>query len=273
MIRTIFFFINYFFWTFLLGFVSIFVGIFDHSGRTIGRIVRLWAQILLRAGGIRYRIFGLEKLDPNQNYFFVGNHESAFDILLSYAGLRYCLVSIAKKELKKIPIMGWAMVLAKHIFVDRTNYRKTIKSLEEAEISLKKYPRSVLLFPEGTRSPDGEIHRFKRGGLNLAVKVGMPVIPMTFCGTRNIMAKRGLRVHSGEIELRLGHPIDTTLWKDENPNSFAQVVREKVVAMKNEWLHQSLKHNFVFPPLPDKSGWEGEINSQKTIDDRRKTRA
>lgn len=273
MIRTIFFFINYFFWTFLLGSVSIFVGILDHSGRTIGKIVRLWAQILLRVGGIRYRVLGLEKLDPDQDYFFVGNHESAFDILLSYAGLPYCLVSIAKKELKKVPIMGWAMVLAKHIFVDRTNYRKTMKSLEEAEISLKKYPRSVLLFPEGTRSPDGEIHRFKRGGLNLAVNVGMPVIPMTFCGTRNIMVKRGLRVHSGEIELRLGYPIDTTLWKDENPNSFAQVVREKVVAMKNEWLHQSLKHSLVSPTPPTNRGRRGKLKSQKPIDDKRKTRA
>ncbi|MFQ6673956.1 MAG: lysophospholipid acyltransferase family protein, partial [Fidelibacterota bacterium] len=191
--------------------------------------------ILLKASGVRYRVAGLEKLDPRGHYFFATNHESAFDIPLAFGGLPYHVVPIAKRELRKIPIMGWAMVRAKHIFIDRQNYKKAMESLREAGESLQRHPRSVLIFPEGTRSTNGEIHRFKKGGLGLAVDLGMPVVPMASCGTRDIVPKRSFVIHPGKIELKIGDPIDTKLWKEKGRTEFSNFVREQVILLRTSW--------------------------------------
>ena len=235
MVRSIFLLINYFLWTFLLGGLVILVSAFDIKGRMIGKIIRLWGWILMKASGIKYRIRGLENLVPSPNYFFAANHESALDIPAALAALPFQVVFVAKKELKKIPFLGWGMTRARYIFVDRSRHQAALKSLEKAAESLKKYPRSVLVFPEGTRSTDGQVHRFKRGALGVALQVGMPVVPLAICGTSDVLSRRSLRLRSGEVEIRLGVPIDTELWSGRSPNEFADYVREQVISLKNAW--------------------------------------
>lgn len=128
------------------------------------------------------------------------------------------------------------MMGARHIFIDRHNSRRAIASLKEASESLTRNPRSIILFPEGTRSPDGDIHQFKRGGLSLALSVGMHVVPVAQCGTRDVLEKKSLWLKKGEVEMRLGRPIDPDPWRGKSKKEFADYVRTEVVSLKNGWL-------------------------------------
>ncbi|MEE9166762.1 MAG: lysophospholipid acyltransferase family protein [Candidatus Neomarinimicrobiota bacterium] len=238
MIRTVFAFINHLFWTGLMGTIAILVSPLDTRGKMIATVTRLWAYFLLKGCGVPFRVRGLEKLDRGKYYIFAANHESAIDIPLVFAALPFQVVSMAKKELKKIPILGWAMTRARHVFVDRKNHRRAVESLAQAVESLKEYPRSVIVFPEGTRSTDGEIHRFKKGGLGLAVDLGIPVVPMAVCGTRDILSPHSPRLRPGTIELRIGSPIETSDWAESTKSKFAEYVREQVASLKATWLSE-----------------------------------
>lgn len=238
MFRSLFALINYILWTGLLGTAAILVSPFDARGILISKITRLWAFLILKASGIPYRVSGLDRLDLDKHYLFIANHESAFDIPLVFAALPYQLVSVAKIELKKTPFLGWAMARAKHIFIDRQNYRSAIKSLRKAAESLQKYPRSVLVFPEGERSNDGKIHSFRRGGVNLAFEVGMPVVPMAVCGTGNILGPKSLKLKKGKIELRIGAPIETGFFADMGRSELADYLRNRVMVLRNSWVSE-----------------------------------
>ncbi len=155
----------------------------------MGWIARIWGKVILKVVGIQYKVNGLENLDPNRDYVFAANHESAMDIPLTFASLPFHIVSISKIELKWIPIFGWAMMAGGHFFVDRRNYKQAMKSLEKAKKSMAKNPRSIILYPEGTRSMNGEIMPFKKGGLIWALKMGVPVVPLALCGTRGTLKK------------------------------------------------------------------------------------
>ncbi len=235
MIRTVFVLINHLIWTTILGLVIILISPFDRKGRGGGRITRLWSWIILKVSGVRYRIPGLEKLDRKKHYFFAANHESAFDIPLCFAGLPFHVVSLAKIELKKIPFLGWAMRCTKHIFIDRYRMRKAVETIREAEESLQKNPRSVLIFPEGERSVTDEMLPFKRGALRLAVNMGMPVVPMAICGTLQINKMGSFRVRGGDVELRIDHPVETVEWQGRNAKEFTDLIRAKVFAMREAW--------------------------------------
>lgn len=232
--RTIWLFFNLIFWTAVCGGIGLLLSIFEWRGKILGKIARIWSKILLWAAGIKYTVIGLENVDPNKEYIFAGNHESAFDIPLAFAGIKHHLVSISKIELKWIPIMGWAMQAAKHIFVDRKNHNKALESLNQAAISLNKNPRSVFLFPEGTRSRDGKIHQFKKGGLLLGIKAKLPIVPMALCGTGAVALKGEWKLKSNKIELRIGKPIETKDLEYKDRNELTEMVFNEVVRLKSE---------------------------------------
>ncbi len=152
LIRSIWVLFNIFFWTPIWATIGIIFSFFDWSGRPIAWVAKQWSKLLLFISGIPYTVNGLDHLDPDQQYVFTANHESAFDILLVYAALPHKLVFLAKTELKKIPFLGWAMVLGKHIFVDRKNHKAALASMDIAKDSLKKYPRryTVIGWPDET---------------------------------------------------------------------------------------------------------------------------
>ena len=200
----------------------------------MGLIARVWAKIILFFSGIPYTINGLENLDTKKNYIFAGNHASGFDILLAFAGLPYWLVSIAKIELRSIPILGWVMRAARHIFVDRSNHDNAIKSLEKAKESLYALPRSVLLFPEGTRTKDGSLGVFKRGGLLLGIQAGIPIVPIAFVGTFDVLEKGSWSLKKLPIELRIGKPITTESFSYETRRDMAERIKESVKVLLEE---------------------------------------
>jgi 1-acyl-sn-glycerol-3-phosphate acyltransferase len=232
--RSLWIIFNLILWTILLGGSGLILSIFEWRGKILGKYAQWWSKILLWSAGIKYKVVGEELLDQYQNYIFAGNHESAFDIPLGFAGINYHLVSISKIELKWIPIFGWAMQAAKHIFVDRKNHSKAVKSLEKAAISLKKNPRSVLLFPEGTRSKDGKIHKFKKGGLLLAIEAQIPVAPMALCGTGDVALKGEWKLKSNSIELRFGKPIPTKGMTYKDRNELTEKVFKSVKTLKSD---------------------------------------
>ena len=202
-------------------------------------IAKTWSRLLLYIGGIDYRIIGLENLDPKGSYLFAANHESALDIPLVFAGLPYHIVAVAKIELKRIPIFGWSMMAGGHFFVDRKNRKRAMKSLENAKTSMLKNPRSIIIYPEATRSNDGSIGPFKKGGLVLAIDMDLPVVPVALCGTRECMGDEKFTLNNNNtIEMRIGKPMETNALEYEDRNKFVENVRNEVVRLKSKWDYQ-----------------------------------
>ena len=202
-------------------------------------IAKTWSKLLLYIGGIDYRIIGLDNLDPKGSYLFAANHESALDIPLVFAGLPYHIVAVAKIELKRIPIFGWSMMAGGHFFVDRKNRKRAMKSLENAKTSMLKNPRSIIIYPEGTRSNDGSIGPFKKGGLILAIDMDLPVVPVALCGTRECMGDEKFTLKKTTIEMRIGEPLETHGLGYQDRNQLAENVRGEVLRLKSEWEHRS----------------------------------
>jgi 1-acyl-sn-glycerol-3-phosphate acyltransferase len=138
----------------------------------------------------------------------MANHQGAFDIFALLAYLPVNFKWLAKEELFRIPILGWAMGSAGYISIDRSDKRKALQSLKEAVARIRGGD-SVLIFPEGTRSPDGKIHPFKKGGFTLAIKAGVPILPISISGSREVLPRDSLRVKPGKIEITIGNEIPT----------------------------------------------------------------
>lgn len=222
-------------WTTVCGLSVILVGLVEWRGRAIREIARIWAKLILLTAGVPYRLIGADRLDRNRHYVFAGNHESEFDIPLCFAAIPQHIVALAKIELRKIPVLGWAMLMAGHIFVDRKNHQRALAALEKTRKSLVRNPRSILIYPEGTRSLDGEIHQFKKGGIVLALSLGMPIVPMAMCGTGEVIRKDSWKIHPCLVELRLGEPIETAGLNYEDREELTRRVRTSVLDLKAEW--------------------------------------
>ena len=206
-------------------------------------IAKTWSKLLLYIGGIDYEVFGLDNLDPNRSYLFAANHESALDIPLVFAGLPYHIVAVAKIELKRIPIFGWSMMAGGHFFVDRKNKKTALKSLENAKVSMLKNPRSIIIYPEGTRSNDGSIKPFKKGGLVLAIDMDLPVVPVALCATSECLGDKKFTLKNNTIEMRIGKPMETNALEYEDRNKFVENVRNEVVRLKSKWDYQPAEFN------------------------------
>ena len=206
--------------------------LFERKGKLMSFIAINWSKTILKVGKIKFNINGLKNIDLRENYFFVPNHESALDIPLVFASIPMHVVSVAKIELSRIPFCGWSMIAGGHFFVDRSNHKKAIRSIEKARISMNKNPRSVFLFPEGTRSPNGKVGRFKKGGLKLAIDLGVSIVPVGIVGTSQFQSnlKKGRNI--GNIELNIGKPIQTKKIKEKELLSFVQELRKKVILLK-----------------------------------------
>jgi 1-acyl-sn-glycerol-3-phosphate acyltransferase len=167
---------------------------------------RFWARGVLLICGLRLSVRGLERLDFSHNYVYVSNHASLFDIPAVVAGIPDQIRIVYKKELEKIPLFGWGLKWGSYIGIDRRNKAGAMKSIEEAAEKIRR-GASVLLYAEGTRTLDGKLQPFKRGAFNLAVKSGVPIVPLTINGTFTILPKRSVSVSPGPVELILDSPI------------------------------------------------------------------
>ncbi len=180
----------------------------DHKGKLFHGIARGYSRTVLKFCGIRLRVEGLESLRFDRNYVYVSNHASQFDIPAVIAGIPDQIRIVYKKELERVPFFGWGLKYTNvYIGIDRGRGPDAVQSLEAAASKIRG-GASVLLFAEGTRSPDGGLQTFKRGAFNLAVKAGVPVVPLTINGSFSILSKNSLRIRPGTITLVLEAPIE-----------------------------------------------------------------
>ena len=168
----------------------------------------IWAWCLCWASFVRVRVEGRALARRGQSYVILCNHQGDFDILALYGFLGRQFRWVIKQELRRVPFLGWGCAAIGHIFVDRSNSRAAIASLEAAKPRLAGGV-SVLFFPEGTRSTDGRLLPFKRGGFVMARQLGLPILPVTISGSLRVLPKRCLFPRPGTIRVRFHPEIDT----------------------------------------------------------------
>ena len=213
--------------TFFWGLTAIFASFFTRTGNPVHIIARIWARGILFASRINVTVNGLSNLDPNQSYVYMSNHQSNFDIPVLLAHLPVQFRWLAKAELFKIPIFGRAMRGAGYVEIDRFNQESAFESINEAAAKMKDGV-SVMIFPEGTRSRDGNIRSFKKGGFVMALDAGVPIVPIVLKGTWAIMEKSSLRINTGEVSLNIESPIATADYTRENKEDLIKSVRSVI---------------------------------------------
>ncbi len=185
---------------------SIIIMRFDRSGKRYHRMMRRWSKILLWLFGIRTSVRGAEHIDRSTNYVYLPNHSSYLDIIALGATIPDDIRFIFKKELAKIPIFGWTLAAGPYILIDRADPRNALASIEEAASQIRD-GASVAVFPEGTRTSDGTLGPFKRGGLLLATRSGVPMVPVAIRGTYKLLSRHDTKVRPGLVEVIIGTPI------------------------------------------------------------------
>jgi 1-acyl-sn-glycerol-3-phosphate acyltransferase len=192
-------------YTIVLGAISIASGLFDRRGYTAHRCARAWSWLILKTTGVRVRVEGLDRVKLGTTYIFVSNHQSIYDIPVIFASLPFQLRIIAKESLARFPVLGWHLRRGGHLFVDRQRPdRAGILARWRALVS---EGLSLIIFAEGTRSPDGHVARFKAGSFLLAIEAGLPVVPVAVIGTRAVMPKGRLRTEPADVALIVHDPI------------------------------------------------------------------
>jgi 1-acyl-sn-glycerol-3-phosphate acyltransferase len=234
MIRYIFVDVFIFINTVIFCFWALLISLFDKHGRIIHFYAAVpWARVILRVCGIHVRVKGQENVNARVPRIYMTNHQSAIDIFALLAFLPVDFKFIMKQELMKIPLFGLTMKRANHIGIDREDPRKTVRSMNEA-IERIKNGVSVLIFPEGTRSIDGELQPFKRGGFNLALKCGCDIVPVAIRDSFRIILKGTLRINSGSFDMRIGKPIAIEGYNRKNVTQLMDRVAEAMQALMGQ---------------------------------------
>jgi len=213
-------------YTIVLGTLSIGSSLFEKRGYFAHWCARTWSRLILRTTGVRVDIDGLERLVPGRTYLFVANHQSIYDIPILFWSLPYQLRIIAKKSLGRFPFLGWHLRRTGHMLVDRRRPDRT--AIFSWASQLTSAGLSLIVFPEGTRSADGRVARFKGGSFHLALEAGLPVVPISITGSRHVMLKGRLATYPGHVRLVVHEPIDTAGLTRSDAKAFAQRVRDIV---------------------------------------------
>ncbi len=212
-------------YTIVLGTASLLSTFFDRRGDFGHRCARAWSRLILATTGVRVRVAGLERLDPSRTYVFAANHQSIYDIPILFASLPFQLRIVAKASLGRLPFLGWHLRRTGHLLVDRS---KPGAGIVKKMRRLVGEHHSLIVFPEGTRSVDGSVGRFKGGSFVLACDAGLPVVPVSIAGSRHVMKKGELLVRPGSVTLTLHAPIDTSAVPRDAVRDLAADVRENV---------------------------------------------
>lgn len=180
---------------------------FDRSARVYHALMRGWSRAMLWLLRVRMSVTGRENLVPGTPYIFVANHASYLDIIAIGAALPEGGLFVYKEELTSVPIWGWSLKVSPFIMVRRSDPRHAMRSIETAAEEIRRKRQSVVIFPEGTRSEDGTLGPFKRGGFLLAAKTGVALVPLAVRGTAPLLPKGEWRVRPGRVAVAIGRPI------------------------------------------------------------------
>ncbi len=212
--------------TLVCGVASLAAGLVDRSGRACRAIAAAWAHVLLLGLGVRVDVDGGENV-PQSPAVYAANHGSALDIPILFGYLPVDFRFIHKRSLYLVPILGWALWAAGHVGIDRGNPFRARRSLQAAAQRIQA-GTSVVVFPEGTRSPDAEVRPFKRGSFVLALEAGVPVVPVSLRGVKRV-APRGLAtLRPGTVRMVIHPAVSTAGRSPEAAESLAEEVRRVV---------------------------------------------
>lgn len=220
--------------TAIMGSISLVTALWDSDGRQQLAVARLWARILLWCGGVRVRVVGVEKLDPRASYVVSPNHVSYFDTPVLLASVPVNFRFLAKQELFSIPFIGGHLKRAGNISVPLEDPRAALRVLGAAGKAMKERGLSMLVFPEGGRSEDGSLQPFKDGAAYLAVKGGVPIVPIAIIGVRDILPMHSHHVRPGRVTLRVGDPIPTEGKTSRDRADLTQEIFNSIEAMQRQ---------------------------------------
>ena len=194
-------------------------------------VPRSWSRTLLSVCGVRVVLENEEVIDPERAQILVANHESWFDVLALAGHLPGGYRFVAKKEIEKAPLFGPSLRRCGHIYIDREDRAKALESLARAREILEKERPTVIMFPEGTRSRDGRLQRFKKGAFVLGIQTGVEVVPAAIVGSREVMPKGTLKIRSGTITVRFGQPIPVDGMEMENRDRLTREAHGAVASL------------------------------------------
>jgi 1-acyl-sn-glycerol-3-phosphate acyltransferase len=210
--------------TAVLGTVATITALFSRTGNVPHLVARAWARSIMIVGGIQVTVYGIENIPKGGPCIFMANHASQADIPALLAFLKVQFRWLAKAELFKIPILGRGMQGCGYISIDRSDRKSAFESLKKAAGTIRNGV-SVMIFPEGTRSEDGRIREFKKGGFILALDAGVPIVPVVIHGTADILPKGSLRIHSLPVMLEIMEPIDVSAYSRKSKDDLIVRVR------------------------------------------------
>jgi 1-acyl-sn-glycerol-3-phosphate acyltransferase len=186
-------------------------------------LVTNWSSFVLKIAGLNLTVIGKENI-PNEPCVFVGNHQSNFDIPAVLCNINRLTGVIAKKNMEKIPIMSYWMRQIHCVLMDRENPREALKAIAEGIENLKD-GYSMLIFPEGTRSRSNNMGEFKKGSMRLAIKAGVPIVPITIYDTYKAMEGNNGKVKKASAKIIIGKPIYTDDMSKEEKANIAEIVK------------------------------------------------
>jgi 1-acyl-sn-glycerol-3-phosphate acyltransferase len=211
-------------YTIVLGTLSLLSSVFDSRGYFAHWCARTWARLILLTTGVSVTVEGLEHVQPNGSYVFVSNHQSHYDTAVLFASLPHQLRIIAKESLGSFPFVGWHLRRTGHMLVDRRRPDRT--AIFEWAQRLLSRGLSLIVYPEGTRSRDGQLQRFKPGSFQIALQAGLPVVPISISGTNHVLRKGELAARPGAVRLVIHPPIETRGLEAADPREFSERVRQ-----------------------------------------------
>jgi 1-acyl-sn-glycerol-3-phosphate acyltransferase len=215
--------------TLILCIPVILAALLSRTGNLAFSLSKIWAYIMLAVSFVRAEIKNKAKILKGQSYIIISNHQSLYDILALVTTLGIQFRWFAKKEVLKIPLFGYALYASRNIFIDRSNTARAIESINKG---LNRLPKDagVMVFAEGTRSSDGQIHEFKKGGFIIAIMRKIPILPVTVNGSRRILPKGDLVVKPGKIQVVVGDPIDTSGYTTDTVQELIDKTRRTIMA-------------------------------------------
>ena len=215
--------------TIILGIPVMVAGLLSRTGNLAFSISKLWAYTMLAVSFVRTEIKNKNKILKGTPYIIISNHQSHYDIITLVTTLGIQFRWIIKKEILKLPIFGYALYASRNIFIDRSNTTSAIESINKG---FDRLPNgvSVMVFAEGTRSPDGQIHEFKKGGFITAVRLKIPILPVTINGSRRVMRKGSFTLKPGKIQVVIGDPIDTSSYTTDTVQELIGKTRQAIIA-------------------------------------------
>jgi 1-acyl-sn-glycerol-3-phosphate acyltransferase len=216
--------------TVVFGLLAILVSFFSKKGDGVHHIAQIWGRSITLVSGIRVTSTGVDPKFSGNSYIYMSNHQSNFDIPVLYSALPVQFRWLAKAELFRIPIFGNSMRCAGYISIDRSNRKSAFQSLVQATDMIRN-GTSVMIFPEGTRSTDGQLLPFKKGGFLLAVDAGVPIIPIKIYNTQKVMPKGRLLVRHHRVMIQIGSPIQTSGYTRKTKDDLIARVRDAMLSM------------------------------------------